>query len=375
MTPFHTRGAPRSVVTVCASGHPRSGHEHASQAWVAERLAQLLGWDYAGSFDPSRPTAFRPYFVPDETLTAAQAARLGIEGEDDLFGGVVPHPFVASKVITHGLPHGASGGPEGWRPELGERLRGVVLDGFSAFCPDSAGAAGRELLGRGGTIRLKPAEARGGMGQVRVGDSAALEAAVATLDQDRLHRHGVVLEQDLARATTCSVGQIRIAGLVLSYLGTQHQTPDREGIEVYTGSRLHVVAGDYPALERVAGDALQRHALECARRYDAAVEAVHPGFFASRRNYDVIAGHDAHGDWRCGVLEQSWRMGGASPAEIVALEAFLSPGFAGEALTASCHESHDPAHRPPAQAQVHFHDPHALRGPLLKYAVVHGNTA
>ncbi len=369
-----TLRARRAVVTVCANGHPRSAHERASQEWVARRLAELVGWEYAGPYDPANPPSLRPYFVPDDTLTAVQAAALGIESEDDLFGGVVPHAFVASKVITHCLPAGVAAGPDGWRPELGERLRTVVLDGFSAFCPHSAGDAGRQLLARGGAIRLKPAQARGGMGQVRVDDPSRLDEAVAGLDAGDLQRHGMVLEQDLAEATTCSVGQVRIAGIVLSYLGTQYQAPDREGLDVYVGSRLHVVAGDYPALQAVAGDALQRQALECARRYDAAVESVHPGFFASRRNYDVIAGHDAQGNWRCGVLEQSWRMGGASPAEIVALEAFLTSDEPPATLTASCHESHDPAHTAPAHARIHFHDPHARRGPLLKYAVVHGNT-
>jgi Protein of unknown function (DUF3182). len=364
----------RAVVTVCTSGLPRSDHERASQAWVARRLAELAGWDYAGEFDPARPPSLRPYFVPDDTLTSGQAARLGIAGEEDLFGGVVPHAFVASKVITHGLPRDCASVPEGWRPELGDRLRPVVLDGFSVFCPDSAGTAGRELLARGGMIRLKPAQARGGCGQLRVGDPQALDAAVAAQDRLQLQEHGMVLEQDLADATTCSVGQVRIAGLVLSYLGTQQQALDREGLEVYAGSRLHVVAGDYAALEPLATDPLQRQALDCARRYDAAVESVHPGFFASRRNYDVIAGRDAQGRWRCGVLEQSWRLGGASPAEVVALEAFLSPCRPAGALGASCHESHDPAHQPPPAAQVHFHDPLAPRGPVLKYAVLHGNT-
>src|SRR5690606_39511589 len=131
--------------------------------------------------------------------------------------------------------------------------------------------------------------------------------------------------------TTCIVGQVRIAGMVLSYLGTQHQAPDLEGLEVYTGSRLHVVAGDYAALVPVATDAMQRHALDCARRYDAAVEAVHPGFFASHRNYDVIAGHDAHGNRRCGALEQTWRLAGATPPQTVALDALLVGRLAGGA--------------------------------------------
>ena len=48
------------------------------------------------------------------------------------------------------------------------------------------------------------------------------------------------------------------------------------------------------------------------------------GFFASRRNYDIARGVDARGRACSGVLEQSWRIGGASSAEIAALEAFRS---------------------------------------------------
>src|SRR5690606_34264100 len=78
MTPPPTSRLPRSVVTVCVGGRPRSDHEQASQAWVARRLAALAGWEYAGAFDPSNPPPLRPYFVPDETLTVEQAAGLGI---------------------------------------------------------------------------------------------------------------------------------------------------------------------------------------------------------------------------------------------------------------------------------------------------------
>ena len=45
-------------------------------------------------------------------------------------------------------------------------------------------------------------------------------------------------------------------------------------------------------------------------------------FFASRRNYDIARGIDAQGQWRCRVLEQSWRIGGASGPEVAALQAF-----------------------------------------------------
>lgn len=370
--------ARRTVYTLYASAR-RGAHERASQEWVARRIAALLGWDFGGEHGPRRATGRRAYFVPDETLTTAQAAALGIESEDDLFGGVVPHAFVASKVITHPLPTADSAAPEGWVHALAPRLAGSVLAGFSVFDPGAIEAAGLRLLAAGGTVRIKEAQARGGNGQHLVDDATALRAVAARLDPEGVRRHGVVLEQHLERALTCSVGEIRIGGRCLGYLGNQHQVSDRGGQQVYGGSSLRVVEGGLDALEALPGAATgsEAEALRHARRYDAAVGTAYPGFFASRRNYDVVAGEDAQGRRRCGVLEQSWRMGGASPAEILALAAFLG-ARPPPALEVSCHESHDPGHIAPPQAEVHFHDPGASRGPVIKYALPgrdHGNPA
>ena len=63
-------------------------------------------------------------------------------------------------------------------------------------------------------------------------------------------------------------------------------------------------------------------AIDQARAYDAAASECFDGLYASRRNYDVAQGKDGAGSWVSGVLEQSWRLGGASGAEIGALEAF-----------------------------------------------------
>ncbi|GAB3506787.1 DUF3182 family protein [Pseudoxanthomonas daejeonensis] len=363
--------APRTVFTLRADAQPRCTHERASQAWVAQRLATLFGWEFGGEYESGHAASARPYFVPDETLDAAQAAALGIIDEDDLFGGVVPHAFVASKVITHPLPTATSPAPPGWQPRLSAGLAGAVLSGFSVFDADLIEAAGQLLLASGGTVRLKEAQARGGNGQHLFTDAATLRDVVATLDRDTVRRHGVVLEQNLEHATTCSVGEIRVAGRRLAYLGTQRQIDDGNGNEVYGGSHLRVLQGGLDALEAIAADPAERAALRQAMRYDAAVSAAYPGFFASRRNYDVVAGHDAQGRWRCGVLEQSWRMGGASPAEILALAAFLQPG-APAVLDVSCHESHDPGQPVPQGAQVSYHDPAAASGPALKYARVEG---
>ena len=53
--------------------------------------------------------------MPSDTLVGLEAARaLGVNSEHDLFGGVVPHAFVATKVITHPLVRPRAPAPAGW---------------------------------------------------------------------------------------------------------------------------------------------------------------------------------------------------------------------------------------------------------------------
>ncbi len=105
-----------------------------------------------------------------------------------------------------------------------------------------------------------------------------------------------------------------------------------------------------------------------ARTYDAAAMECFPGLFASRRNYDVAQGVDATGRRRSGVLEQSWRVGGASGAEVAALEALRAgPGL--RAVRASTIEIHGQLHAPPPGAMVCFHGEDQRVGSMTKYAV------
>ncbi|TKD13723.1 MAG: DUF3182 family protein, partial [Mesorhizobium sp.] len=87
---------------------------------------------------------------------------------------------------------------------------------------------------------------------------------------------------------------------------------------VYGGSDLIVVRGGWEALEDLQLPRALALATVQARAYDAAM-ADYPGFFASRRNYDIGQGVDSSGVWRSGVLEASWRIGGSSTAELAAI--------------------------------------------------------
>ena len=142
------------------------------------------------------------------------------------------------------------------------------------------------------------------------------------IDAGELATCGIVLEQNLAAVTTYSVGQVRVGKLVATYFGTQNLTRDNRGAEVYGGSDLIVARGDFEALLRLDLGTDAQRAVTQARAYDRAASEHYAGLFASRRNYDIAKGLDRDGAPCCGVLEQSWRIGGASGAELAALEVF-----------------------------------------------------
>src|SRR4051812_42885384 len=203
-------------------------HEQVTRTEIARRLAGLKGFGFAGPFEPSKSYPGPVYFVPSDTLVEQEAGALGIEDEHDLFGGVVPYAFVATKAITHPLIEPGAAAPPGWSSGLAKRLEGSVLSGFLAFSLNDARWPGMRLLKRG-PIRLKPVCETGGLGQIVVANTAALEGALAALDLTEVSRDGVVLEENLSGVMTFSVGQVCVADMVATYYGIQRLTPDHGG--------------------------------------------------------------------------------------------------------------------------------------------------
>jgi len=363
-----TRAAQGSVVVHSSNeSGATSSHEAITRTGIAMRLAALKGFAFSGDYHPSCLYPGPVYFVPSETLVGAEVAReLGIRGEHDLFGGIVPHAFVATKAITHPLVAPDAQSPAGWSYGLSHRLRDAVLSGFSAFTLEDARRAGERLIERG-PVRIKPARAAGGRGQVVVAEAAELDAALDTMDTPEMSSYGLVLEENLTDVTTYSVGQVRVAELVATYYGTQRLTRDNSGATVYGGSELVIVRGDFDSLLGLNLSEEARLAVAQARAYDAAAMELFPGLFASRRNYDVARGLGCDGRQRSGVLEQSWRLGGASGAEVAALEAFRAePAL--QAVRASSVEIYGES-EPPPHATVYFHGIDEQVGPISKYTL------
>lgn len=354
--------APRSraVVVMHDESRSREGHEAATLEALARRIAALL------------PAARheRPYVVPARTLTREEAAPLGIHGADDLFGGVVPHAFVATKLISHATPARASARPRGWSESMGAAVAGVVLPGYAAFSHEDAYGAGIELLAQG-CVRFKHGGGIGGNGQSVLHDASELEHALDALDPVSIATQGVVLERNLESETTISIGEVHLGGLRAAYHGSQRRTLDHAGHEVYGGSDLVVRRGRLVDLEQHTRDPAMRLALRQARVYDEAAHAAYPGLCASRRNYDVAQGVDGDGRRWSGVLEQSWRIGGASPAELAALEALATNPDLDE-VPASAVEVFALVDAPPG-ATVHWRGIDPVVGALTKYSMVHAD--
>jgi hypothetical protein len=353
----------RTVVHCSRKADTPDSHERATRAWIASRLAGLLDYDYADEYDAQRNYPGRLYFVPGETLIEEEARALGINDEHDLFGGVMPYAFLTTKAIVHPV---IAGGvvPSGWSPGLSARLSDTVLEGYTAFTGKDARQAGLRVLTTG-KARIKPGDGIAGRGQTVVATEAELDVALAAFDADAIRHNGIVIEQNLEEVTTFSVGCVKVGNLIASYIGMQRLTVDNHDEEVYGGSDLIVVRGDFQALLAVMPDGAPREVVQSGLAFDTAVSEAYPSFFASRRNYDIAHGYDAHGKGRFGLLEQSWRLGGASPAEVAALEAFKDdPNLA--AVRVCCVESYADTVAPPPNAIVYFEGADHRTGPLTK---------
>lgn len=340
-------------------------HELAVHQGLAIRIATLLGTRFLDEDESLHTTDSNLYYLPTQTLIDSNRYRaMGILTVDDFFGGLVDRPFMATKAISHVLPEQAAA-VEGWTPDFARVAGDALLEGFTVFNLADALVAGQLML-QTAPLRVKPVRATAGRGQVVIHDRNELDLVLSQMDEEEVTVWGLVLEENLSDVQTYSVGQVQVAGITASYFGKQSLTRDNDGIEVYGGSELVVTRGDYSQLLQLDMDAATRLAVQQAQRYEQAAVQTLDGFLASRRNYDIARGTAHDGRVRSGVMEQSWRVGGASSAEILALEAFAADPKLNQVI-ASTHEIFGDCVLP-ADATLFYQGNDAAVGPISKYA-------
>ncbi|WP_167561212.1 DUF3182 family protein, partial [Bradyrhizobium sp. AS23.2] len=242
-------------------------HEKVTLSVVAKSIARLVGHRFAGEFDPKAHVAADLFFVPSDTLMLDEAQVLGIHSSQQLYGAVVPYPFVKTKAITHGLVGAHAPHPRGWSSAFADSIQSAVLPGYTAFCVGDARRAAVRLLPLG-AVRLKEPLGDGGHGQITVESMGELEAYLANFPAEKLTSHGLVLETHLHRIITRSVGSTTIGNRSIAYHGTQRTVTNNHGLPVYGGSHLICVRGGWSALEGLPMEAEARLAVNQARRYD-----------------------------------------------------------------------------------------------------------
>src|SRR5215510_12447926 len=359
----------RGVVVVYFSrfGKPLQRHHKVVLDLNAKAIAKIKRYEFGGHYNPAYDYSGPLFFVPDDTLLLEEASCLGIHSPTDFYGGVVPCPFVKTKAITHSLIDRHAERPLGWCTAFAERVREIVLPGYTVFSNRDARVAAGRMLVRG-PIRVKKPLSASGKDQTVVTTLNELDAVLEKVSADEMVAYGLVLEENLRHVRTLSIGHVAVGNLRIGYYGAQRTVADNEGRPVYGGSELVCVRGGWNVLDALPMSPEVRAAVAAARRYDEATEEFH-GFTASRRNYDVAQGIGADGRPRSGVLEPSWRVGGASSAELAAFAAFeRDPSL--KIVRASHVEEYGESRRRPVGAIVEFQGDDPEAGPLLRYTMV-----
>jgi hypothetical protein len=177
-----------------------------------------------------------------------------------------------------------------------------------------------------------------------------------------------VVESNIRDVTTLSIGLITINDVTIAYHGTQRVATNNAGCRVYGGSALVCVRGGWESLARLPMPRAVRLAAAQAKQYEDAMRG-YPGFMVSRRNYDVAQGLDGEGRRRSGVLEASWRSGGASTAELAALREFAQDPTL---LVVEAHavKLFGRGHEAPRNAVVHYRSNDPDDGPITRYTMI-----
>ena len=209
-------------------GKPLQTHHKVVLDLDAKAIARIKGYEFGGPYDPEHNYSGPLFFVPDDTLLLDEASCLGIRSPNDLYGGVVPHLFVKTKAITHGLVDRDAERPPGWSTAFAERVREIVLPGYTVFSNRDAQMAARRMLARG-PIRLKKPLSASGKDQTVVTSLNELDAVLEKVSADEMAAYGLVLEENLRQVRTLSVGEVAVGDLRISYHGTQRTVRDKRG--------------------------------------------------------------------------------------------------------------------------------------------------
>ncbi|MBD2606110.1 DUF3182 family protein [Scytonema hofmannii FACHB-248] len=336
----------------------------------------------------------KTYYVADKTIVLELKENQKliedalIESEKDFFGGIVARPHQSTKAIMHPLVSREAVCPLGWSHEFSEELaqRNLVLPGFTVFSTDDLRIAFKELYNKGVyQIRLKDPLAFLGMSQFVISSFQELEQFISDkiADQGKLQQYGLVVEENLhpEDLKTYSASFITVGSHQVQCLGVQ-----RFSQGLYTGTDLVIMRTGkciFPKLLAQVGIFNNEDAqaiIDKALLFRALLNKHIPEIKTARFNLDIVSGiASIYSNGTCelvkrfALLEQSFRVGGASPGEIWGLESLLSDPDVDAVCASTYYRYGDEAYQTVSEEEILYCGVDNRFGPISISVKVHGS--
>ena len=104
----------------------------------------------------------------------------------------MPYPFVKTKAVTHELVDPDAERPQGWSAAFAERVREIVLPGYTVFSVHDAHMAAKRMLKRG-SVRAKNPLGASGKGQTLVDTPGKLDAVLEAMPAKEMATYGLAV--------------------------------------------------------------------------------------------------------------------------------------------------------------------------------------
>lgn len=299
------------------------------------------------------------YHIPSKPISSADAEKYGIKSSEDIFGGVVEDLLHANKGILHTTLSNTSLHPSGYSQDFPKLIRNAVLPGYTAFSKAEAVEIMKCMNKHGtGSVRLKDPLESDASGQYVITNTIELDNVLSKYSDKNIFENGLVLEANINEAVTLSVGLIIFGNQEYSYFGKQ-KSVFHNGRSKYGGTEIAMFRGNFNNLiNRVdTGSNLHIAISQTSTVFDA-FGTLDP--ILSRANFDVVQGFNNKGEFLSGVTDQSFRLGGASPAEVLAISKLNSDKNI-ECVNAEVDLIYDPTSKPPDPEDVIFLDHSTLK--------------
>ncbi len=322
---------------VINTNKPRFKLAHYRNLRIMEKIASIF--ERFGGIDQGKT-----YYVADKTIVLEFRENQKlikdalIESEKDFFGGIVPRAHQSTKAIMHPLVSREAACPLGWSHEFSQELvhLELVLPGFTVFNIEDIRTAFNHLYDKGVyQIRLKDPLGYLGMNQFVVTSFQELEQFISDkiVNNEKLQQYGLVVEENLCPEDLkiYSVSFVTVGSHQVQCIGVQRFSQGlyrgTDHVIMQTGKRI------IPELLAQVGIFNKEDAqviIDKALLFRALLNKHIPEIKTARFNVDIVSGiASIYSNGTCelvkrfALLEQSFRVGGASAAEIWGLEYLL----------------------------------------------------